>query len=656
MCGISGFIGRNKHDTTERLKLMIGQVRHRGPDGFGLYADNNAGLAHARLSIIDLSGGAQPIHNEDKTIWVTFNGEIFNYVELREILEHRGHKFYTNTDTEVIVHGYEEWGSEFIKRLNGQYAIGLWDSKTQSAMLIRDHVGIQPLFYAEHNGVVYFASEIKSLLVIPELRKGLSERGLAETFTYWSTIPRTERTVFNGIHELAPGTFYQIRLNGISRQVQYWVHNYVTLPGMRSEEHYAHKLEQELVASTKLRFRSDVPVAAYLSGGLDSTSIVSLVKHNNMVDDLRTFSIEFEDKEFDESSYQKEVIDMLGIKHTSFRCTKQDVAQNFMRAIYHTERPILRTAPVPMMLLSGMVRDTGYRVVLTGEGADETLAGYDIFRENMVRRYMINNPNDTHTATQYLRQLYPWMGDRLTKSESYLKEFLGTGDITQTYFSHEPRWKTTSKSHAFFSDKIKEAAMLVDYHDAGCYAMTTDSLQKAQEVEYQTLFAGYLISSQGDRMVMANGIEGRYPFLDPNFMEFADRLPSQMKLNEMNEKYLLKKVMKGKIPDSIYNRKKQPYMAPDAACFFNLDTPEYVHHLLSHNKLEEYGYFNPFKVAMLKKKFEKGMGKSFADNMSFVGILSTQILHYLFVENFEPKAAPKDEEFLVNVNNTKSCQ
>ncbi len=653
MCGIAGYFGNND---VELLKSMISQLRHRGPDGFGFYNKNGVGLAHARLSIIDLKGGFQPIHNEDKTVWVVFNGEIFNYIELRQELVQKGHTFYTTSDTEVIVHLYEEYGADMVKRLNGQFAIALWNETTRHAYLFRDRVGIQPLYYGiDRRGDVYFGSEIKALLANPELRKGLNSSQIANVFTFWTTLPGD--TVFEGIYELRPGHYFKFADNDY-QDVEYWDHEYHQ--GYMDESAYSGLMYETLKRAVEIRLRSDVPVGAYLSGGIDSSVITSMIsKHFD--NDLRTFSIEFNDKIFDESEHQKEVIDHIGVKHTSFKCSKDDVANAFEQVVYHTEKPILRTAPVPMYLLSKMVREEGYKVVLTGEGADEVFAGYDIFRENLVRRLILNDP-DEERSKSLLLSLYPWMKDRISKSGSYLKKFFGGGldDPSVDYFSHEPRWRTTSKSHLFFSGNMRKP----DFEDMSCFftdklAELKHPLQKAQYLEFHTLFEGYLISSQGDRMLMGNGVEGRFPFLDPKVVDFGNRLDPRLKLNltpqyDLNEKHLLKRMSRGLIPDSIIERKKQPYMAPDAESFFREGycNPR-VNDVISPESLLKSGYFNPIKVNMLRKKFEKGMGKGFPDNMAMIGIISTQLLHRMFVDELNIQPTASNDEFVIQEGDTQ---
>ena len=384
MCGIAGIVRQNGALVEKPLlQRMIGMVNHRGPDAAGFHLSGSVGLAHARLSIIDIGGGHQPMHNEDKTVWITFNGEIFNYVELREDLIKKGHRFQTQSDTEVIVHLYEEKGEECVHDLNGQWAFAIWDSRREKVFLSRDRLGVRPLFYAKTPEGFVFGSEIKSLLVVPSLPRAIDLQALDELFTFWVTLP--PRTIFEGVSELPPGHSLIFEHGGLRVQ-PYWTLDYNSSKGPIKEEEAREALLELLLDATRIRLRSDVPVGAYLSGGLDSTVIAALVKKLGKTH-LKTFSIAFEDKEFDESSFQNEASTFLKTDHQGILCSSQDIGRVFPEVIWHTEKPILRTAPAPLFLLSKLVRDQGYKVVLTGEGSDEVLGGYDIFKEAKIRRF-----------------------------------------------------------------------------------------------------------------------------------------------------------------------------------------------------------------------------------------------------------------------------
>ena len=615
---------------------MIYTLNHRGPDAYGFYSDESVGLAHARLSIIDLEGGDQPIHNEDGGIQVIFNGEIFNYIELRGELEKLGHLFYTQSDTEVIVHLYEEYGQKFVDYLNGQFAIALWDKKVQQLILVRDRVGIRPLFFTHSNDRLYFASEIKALLSNSSIDRSINIDALGQIFSYWAPLP--PNSIFKGISSLPPGHVMIVKKGEISQR-GYWDWKFPTEQIIvdSSAEELAEELRDLLVDSVRLQLQADVPVGAYLSGGLDSSVITSLIKNFTDVP-LRTFSVAFEDEEFDESNFQKELMNYLGTRHTQVLCKKSDIGESFPKVIWHSESAILRTAPTPLMLLSSAVKSAGYKVVLTGEGADEVFGGYDLFKEAKIRRFWARQP-DSKIRPLILQRLYPYLKHSPITNEAYAKIFFqqGLDSINKPYFSHVPRWITTSRTKQFFNPEIQEHFKGDDNYQSIESMLPGEisqwqPLNRDQYIEAHTLMSGYLLNSQGDRVAMANSVEGRVPFLDHRVIEFANLLPARYKIMGTNEKYLLKRAMKGLIPESIRKRTKQPYRAPDSQCFFiNDKSPAYVEDLLSEISLKGAGYFNPAAVKKLVKKCKAGKAIGFGDNMAFVGILSTMLLHELFI-------------------------
>jgi len=637
MCGIAGILNiAGAPPRQPELAAMIEAVGHRGPDGTGFRCDGEVGLAHARLSIIDLEGGGQPIHNEDRSVWVSFNGEIFNYLELRRELEQAGHRFYTRSDTEVIVHAYEEHGERFLERLNGQFAIALWDARRRRLVLARDRTGIRPLFYTTAAGRLLFASEIKALFRRPEVARRLDLRSLGQILTFWSALPPD--TAFEGIKTLPPG-HYMVVEAGASRIVRYWDWAFPEEPDpdARSAEACAEELRALLVDAVRLQLRADVPVGAYLSGGLDSSVITTLIK--NFTDTpLRTFSITFEDPELDESAHQRELARYLGTRHTALHCTAEDVGAAFRRTIWHTEAPIVRTAPAPLMLLSERVRAEGYKVVLTGEGADEVFAGYDLFKEAKIRRFWARAPH-SRLRPRALERLYPYLKRSPAAGRAFTQRFFGEGleHLDQPYFAHIPRWTTTRRAWQFFSPEVKAALGAWDPYRAftdwlPCAAGRWTGLARDQYAEAHTLLSGYLLSSQGDRMAMANSVEGRFPFLDHRVIEFANRLPPRYKLRGLTEKYILKKAVQGLLPETIRRRVKQPYRAPDSQSFFRRGRAEgYVAELLDAARLRQAGYFDPQAVEKLLAKCRGGRAVGFGDNMAFVGILSTMLVDDLFV-------------------------
>jgi asparagine synthase (glutamine-hydrolysing) len=615
---------------------MLPALGHRGPDGTGVYRDGRVALGHTRLSIIDLAGGAQPLSNEDDSIWVSFNGEIFNYVELRRDLETAGHEFKTRTDTEVLVHGYEQWGDDFVYHLNGQFAFALWDRPRRRLVLLRDRPGILPLFYVVSAGRLRFASEVKSLLATFKEPPRLDPVALDQIFTGWA--PSAPRTAFEGVSELPPGHRLVLDPNGISVS-PYWEWTYP--PEGQYVSGSADDLAQELRAlladATRIRLRADVPVGAYLSGGLDSSALVALMNEHEDTQ-LRTFSIGFESSEFDEGEHQRLLIDHLGVCHTRTLCDNASIGEELFDTVRHTEMPILRTAPVPMRLLSREVRSHDFRVVLTGEGADEVLGGYDIFKEAKIRQFWAKRPDSEWRAT-LLKRLYPWLSTG-SQSLPYLRSFYGVGldDPDQPLFSHLPRFQSTSQCKQFFSEELRERlngraeeafAALVP-PEAGSWS----PFNRSQQLEARTLMSGYLLSAQGDRMLMANSVEGRFPFLDHRVMEFAANLDPRLKMRVLDEKYLLKRAMQADLPSGILERHKQPYRAPDSPSLFSGSELSWVEELLGERKLREYGYFDERRVALLLAKARRGRATTFRDNMALVGILTTQLWHHHFVERF----------------------
>ncbi len=651
MCGIAGFfqLQGQSEPNVDLISKMIKIIEHRGPDEYGVLFDEKAVLGHARLSIIDLAGGSQPLSNEDNSVWIVFNGEIYNYIELRNELEKAGHKFRTNSDTEVIVHAYEEYGSDCVKHFNGQFAFCLYDKKNGSLFLSRDRFGIRPLFYTMQNGKLYFGSEIKSIFCDPSVKRAIDLEGLDQLFTWWTTAP--PKTLFKNISELAAGHSLIIQDGKITVE-KYWEIDYPeTFDYTRSVDSWAEEMHALLVDSVRLRLRADVPVGAYLSGGLDSAVTTALIK--NFTDTkVETFSIAFEDKAFDESVYQTQMSDFLGTNHHVIKCNYKDIAENFPTVIYHTEKPIVRTAPAPLMLLSGLVKQNNFKVVLTGEGSDEIIGGYDIFKETLIRKFWAKFPNSKFRPVA-LRKLYPTLPVSQADTGAYLGEFYKSGfsEIDKYYFSHIPRMNTTTKVKMFFTQDVKETLKNASAIDAFGIDLPDNfanwhHLSKAQYVEAKSLMAGYILSSQGDRMLTANSIEGRFPFLDHRFAEFCAAIPPGHKIFGLNEKYILKKAMEKELPKEITERVKQPYMAPDSNSFVQHDSPSYIQDTLSEKSLDTAGLFNPKAVSRLVAKCTKMADKhlSFKDNMSFISILSTQLLHNKFIENFEiPKSLKKSE-------------
>lgn len=644
MCGIAGLWNPNAQDVRGTLQAMIAQLHHRGPDGTGFHFEGEIALAHARLAIIDLAGGAQPMCNEDGKVWVTFNGEIFNYLELREDLVKRGHRFTTHSDTEVLVHLYEEHGDDFVRHLNGQFAIGLWDARNRRLVLARDHVGIRPLYYAWQGRQLAFASEVKSLFVVPGQTRRLSPDGLASVFNWWAALP--PQSVFEGVEILPPGHLMVVDANG-HRVVRWWSW---PAPGPDDrdidEDALAEELHALVVDAVRLQLRADVPVGAYLSGGLDSSIITTVIRRHTDTP-LRSFSLTFDDAEFDESVYQRELVAHLGTEHSSIGCSRADIAASFARTVWHSETPLVRAAPAPMMRLASSVRAAGYKVVLTGEGADEVFAGYDLFKEAKIRRFIAAQPGSPRRS-RILERLYPYLATSPVAARALSQRFFAEGldQIDKPWFAHMTRQVTTRRTLAFFRPEWQQKlnawdpyAALVANLPAGVDAWPP--LARDQAVEATSLMSNYLLSSQGDRMAMAASIEARFPFLDPRVVEFGARLPPRLKIRGLIEKLLLKKAFAKELPPTITHRPKQPYRVPDSASFFEDGKPlPWVAELLEASSIDAAGLLDATAVGKLSAKCAAGRAIGFGDNMAFIGVLSTMLLHRQFIQPATGPVAP----------------
>jgi asparagine synthase (glutamine-hydrolysing) len=640
MCGIAGFyrLPIALDQRRSLLQRMIGTLAHRGPDGSGTYLDGDLGLAHARLSIIDVGGGRQPMCNEGGTVWITFNGEIFNYVELRAELIARGHTFKTNSDTEVIVHLYEERGPDCVAALNGDFAFAIWDARQQRLVLARDRAGVRPIYYAVRDGGIAFASEVKALLEVPGISAEPDPIALDQMFTFW--FPLAPRTPFKDIAELPPAHVLVANAQGMTTR-PYWCFEYPDAAEDRpvspaEESRLTEEVRELLLDAVRIRLRADVPIGAYLSGGLDS-SITTAAIRSFVPDQLRSFSVSFETAEFDESSYQQEMVAALGLRHSTVECRDDDIARVLPDLIWHTERPIMRTAPAPMLMLSKLVREGGFKVVMTGEGADEIFAGYDVFKEAKVRRFCAAQPASKRRP-QLLKKLYPYMPRLQGQSQRYLEAFFGgqQSALDDPLYSHLPRFRTSAAAKAFFSADLRKQIgsydALADLRDRlPADFMRWHPLSQSQYLESAYLLPGYILSSQGDRVGMANAVEGRFPFLDHRLIELAARIPPRLKLKGLVEKHILRQSVKDLLPEGIAKRPKQPYRAPESRAFLRSGTAAAVMDHMSAANINAAGYFDAEFVDRLVQKCARLPSTGFRDNLAFVGILSTQVWHETFV-------------------------
>ena len=638
MCGIAGVARREARGVSvDALDRMIAALRHRGPDGSGHYADDRVGLAHVRLSIIDVAGGAQPLANEDGTVLVVYNGEVYNYVELRAELEAAGHRFHTRSDTEVLVHGYEQWGSAMLGRLNGQFAFAIYDRRSGTVFLARDRFGVRPLFYSTMRGDLCFASEVKALIASGEVDAAVDPVGLDQVFTFWAARP--PRTVFKDVQSLEPGCFAVWR-DGKLIHGRFYELDFAET---RDEPHGTiARLDDLMHSSVALRLRSDVPVGGYLSGGLDSSITCALAAHGSPFA-LRTFSITFDDPRLDERAFQLLAAERLRSEHRVQAIGPDDVAAVFPDVVRHAETPVVRTAPAPMYRLARLTRDSGIKVVLTGEGSDELFLGYDLFKETALRLFCLRQPQ-SRMRPRLFERLYPYLDAQGRRGDFWQRSFLDAGSPEDPLFSHLPRFLLTARIKDFYSADFRAAVREVDPLEelrASLPARFQDwsPLNRAAYLEMVTLLSPYLLSTQGDRMSLAHGVEARYPFLDHRVFELASALPTRSKLQGLREKAVLRRWAKDVVPAEIQQRAKQPYRAPDVPAFFHPEPSESVRDLLDEESIGQVGVFDPKAVAGLVRRCRAGTATGFRESQALVAVLSTQLWHRQFIDQPAPVAA-----------------
>lgn len=651
MCGIAGFTfpagggasaARQEH--AGRLRRMTASIQHRGPDAQRALLLDGVGLGHARLSIVDLEGGHQPMTDPRTGLTVVFNGEIFNHVELREQLAGR-YAFRTRSDTEVILAAFLAWGIDCVRRFEGQWAFALWDPRDRTLWLSRDRVGICPLYYALlPGGQLAFGSEAKALFAGGLVAPALDARGLKQTFQLWS--PVAPRTSFEGVSLLPPAHAARFR-DGTLETFRYWDLDFGVEPASPDEPRLLEELGAVLERAVRLRLRADVPVAAYLSGGLDSSLLCALAQ-GQLGGTLRTFSVGFAHARFDERQHQATVADALRTQHRVVELKDGDIGTLVPGVIFHAEQAMMRSAPAPFLRLSQWVRENGIRVVLTGEGSDEMFLGYDLFKETQVRQFWARHPG-SKLRPLLLRRLYPTLSVSQQNVE-LLREFFGMGlEAPEALgFSHLVRWANSGRILRFLAPEF--AAKVVDEDPVASVLQSVPAqvarwrpLARAQYLEAKTLLSGYLLSAQGDRMLLGNAVEGRFPFLDTAVMEFAARVPERLRLKGLDEKHLLKRFARGKVPASILERHKFPYRAPIAGALVGPEAPPWARELLAPEAVAKVGVFDARKAERLVAKLRApNAAESEADTMALFAMASTQLLAHHFLSPRPPPQAAVD--------------
>ncbi|WP_214410522.1 asparagine synthase (glutamine-hydrolyzing) [Sphaerisporangium fuscum] len=585
MCGIAGSmaLGDGRAIDEAALTRMTDTLIHRGPDAEGSFFGEGVALGFRRLSIIDLHGGDQPMFSEDGSVVSVCNGEIFNHRELRAELVAKGHRFRTDCDVEVLVHLYEEEGTELLDRLNGQFAFAILDRRRRRLFLARDHVGILPLYYARTREHFVFGSEGKTVLEHPGVPREPDLTGLDQVLTFPGLV--SPRTMFRGVSSVRAGHYLLVEDGEVSEH-RYWDLDF-PLDGEppRPDEYYVETLRELLAQSVRRRLQADVPVGFYLSGGLDSSLIAALVGQTHPPS--HSFSITFPDAEIDESAYQRLMATKVASLHHETEFTPPDIEAQLRRMVWHAECPVKETYNTCSLALSALARDNGVKVILTGEGSDELFGGYVGYRfdrfgrggrgagglaealEDDVRRQLWGDP-----GLFYERSYHAW---RESKMELY-------------------------------SEGVQEAFAEIDClrHPLVDTAQLAgrNRLDQRSYLDFKLRLSDHLLSDHGDRMALANSVEARYPFLDIDVIRFATTVPPHLKVGEQGEKYVVKQVAQGLVPPEIIGREKFGFRAQGSPRLLRRNI-EWINDMLSHDRIRRQGYFDPAVVDHLRARYTR---------------------------------------------------
>lgn len=581
MCGICGIYNLQERRKIEKetLSKMLQAIHHRGPDGMDTRINEQVGLGFNRLSFLDLEGGMQPLVNEDEEIFMVCNGEIFNYQELRSELKEKGHQFRTHTDVEVVLHLYEEEGLDFPKRLNGQFAIALYDTRKNQLVLVRDQIGICPLFYTVADGRVIFASEIKAILEYPHIDRKLNLKAVDQLMNYPGVV--SPNTFFEGIYSLEAGHMLLIKEGQEIRNLEYWDLIYDAEEEDKGEAYYVERLRELLKKAISRRLIADVPIGFYVSGGLDS-SIVACYIGKFLLNSYYSFSAEIGSGDLDESRFQKMVKDCVQSTHYSTKVAEEEIWNNLSKVIYHAESAVKESYDVAAYMLSELVSQSPAKAVLTGQGSDEFFYGYVGYMVDMFRNMQKGS---------------------MTKEECEINERLW-GD---PYFRYERNHPEIRKIH----EKIYSADVRGEINQFSAWAKSPINVKRVENlstqkrrsyIDYKLRLSDHLLGEHGDRMFFSHSVEGRHPFLDAELLSFVITIPDKYKLKGVNEKYILKKAGEGIVPDEILKRKKFPFQAPGMSAM--IKKPSSID-FLNDDLIRKYGIFDVDYVNEMKKMYSQ---------------------------------------------------
>lgn len=653
MCGVVGFMdsGLRKDQRLDLVRRGIRAIAHRGPDEVGLYDSAAFTLGTVRLSVIDPRLGQQPMVTPDNRYIAGFNGEIFNYLELRSELETYGIRFKTNSDTEVLLHSLAYWGHDALLRLNGQFGFVFYDKWEGQLILGRDRFGERPLFYTEQDGTLYFASEIKGLFAFPRVPRELAADKVRRAMRYWSPVPG--ETCFTGIDAIPPGHVLTVR-DGKAELSKYYhgIARQPAGPPPQSFEEAKDGLREVIRESIRLRLRTDYELGTYISGGIDSAVVSSVM--NELIDEpLTTFSIDAADSPVDEWPYQKAMVDQLGSRHTRIPVTRAQVRERFPHVVRQCEQPLHFTAPVAYGVLAEQVGLAGVRVILGGEGADELLAGYDIAKEATILERCLRQGSFAGAAEELAPTLNDMRYSDATKTTAIFQFYADRVNRDFTLGAHLRRFETEPVDQLIDApgDVFDDHAVLLrrlraDFPDFD----QRPAVDRSMLLDMHTFLIGYGMTCLGDRAGTGFGVEGRYPFMDFNVVEYAASLPIEWKLNGAREKHILREAYADRLPREIVDRPKFGMRVPGSGALLP-DGDDWVSDVLAPATIRRVGFLVPDAVNQLVEKAKSATSRilyPFGD--AYVHLLSVLLMEEFLIHDFQVPDVDIDRIMMRNID------